>query len=631
MFFLNLSLPEFFALLGTLSAGVFALYLLDRQRRRVQVATLRFFRTAEKQPQMQHRRRLQQPWSLFLQLLSLLLLLLAIAQLRLGSPDRSSRDHVVILDASAWMGARTANGRLIDEARASARAYVKALPSADRVMVVRAGELATPATLFEQDRDKIRRAIDETQPGASALSIDQALEFAQQAQKLRARRAGEIVFIGAGRAPGDGTLAAALPSNLRVIPVKSTLENVGLRKVGLRRSMNDADVWDIFVEVKNYGTTARTVPLLVQFGGAPVGTKQFLLKAGEEQSATFQHRTRAAGWLDARLLVHDAFPQDDRAQLELPGHDSLPVTIYSDEPDLLRPVFNVIPGVKPTFLPPSSYKAESGARIVILDRFAPPSPPKTAAIWIEPPPQQSPIPVRTTGTKLKLARWRSDHALGTGLRARDVELESSEVFRTAADDIAIAETDSGPVIVGRSSEPKVVVLGFHPVKSALKYELATPLLFANILHWMAPDILRSTEVMAGTVGTVNADLESEPDPATVRVVSENGQDIPFTVDGRKLRFFTEVPGTVRVLTGGRELVYSLTLPQAGDTVWNPATAKHGIPSSFRSQTSSRDVWQLLALAAAVLLVVDWFLFGRMRRLWRAAQAASPRAAWRKAS
>ena len=156
MFFLNLSLPEFLAILGSLSGVMVALYLLDRLRKRHTVATLRFFAAAEKPPVLKHRRKLQQPWSLLLQLLSLLLLLLAIAQLRLGSPARYSRDHVLIIDTSAWMAARGGgNVRLIDRARLAADNYVNALPPADRVMVVRADVLATPALLFETDRKKI--------------------------------------------------------------------------------------------------------------------------------------------------------------------------------------------------------------------------------------------------------------------------------------------------------------------------------------------------------------------------------------------------------------------------------------------------------------------------------------------
>ncbi|HEY6391681.1 MAG TPA: VWA domain-containing protein, partial [Bryobacteraceae bacterium] len=175
MFFLNLSLPEFLAVLGSLSGVVVALYLLDRMRKKHIVATLRFFAAAEKTPVLKHRRKLQQPWSLLLQLLSLLLLLLAIAQLRLGSPARASRDHVLILDSSAWMGARAGQARMIDQARAAARSYVRALPASDRVMVVRADVLATPVTLFESDRQKIQQAIDQTQPGAAPLSIQEAL------------------------------------------------------------------------------------------------------------------------------------------------------------------------------------------------------------------------------------------------------------------------------------------------------------------------------------------------------------------------------------------------------------------------------------------------------------------------
>src|SRR5438132_929338 len=118
MFFFNLSLPEFLALLGSVSGVVVALYLLDRLRKKQTVATLRFFSALDRVPQYKHRRRLQQPWSLLLQLISLALLLLAIAQVRLGSPDRYSRDHVLILDTSAWMAARSGQGRLIDQARA---------------------------------------------------------------------------------------------------------------------------------------------------------------------------------------------------------------------------------------------------------------------------------------------------------------------------------------------------------------------------------------------------------------------------------------------------------------------------------------------------------------------------------
>ena len=128
-----------------------ALYLLDRSKRKQLVATLRFWTAADVRTELKHRRRIQQPWSLLLQLVSIALLLLALAGPRWGGDEDAGRDHVLILDTSAWMGARTRTGTLMDEARAAARAYIKALPRRDRVMIVRADALATPATAVRSE------------------------------------------------------------------------------------------------------------------------------------------------------------------------------------------------------------------------------------------------------------------------------------------------------------------------------------------------------------------------------------------------------------------------------------------------------------------------------------------------
>jgi hypothetical protein len=237
----------------------------------------------------------------------------------------------------------------MDEARAAARAYVKALPSRDRVMIVRADALATPVTAFESDRQVLDEAIGRSQPGASVLNLSQALEFAQRAQKLQTQHAGEIVFAGAARVPEDEAGLSAVPANLRVLQVNGAQENVGLRKIGLRRSTSAADTWDIFVSLRNYGLKARDVRLELQFGGAPAGSRSFSLKPGEEQQATFAYKTHAAGYLEARLNSRDAFPQDDRAVVEMPSEKPLRVVVYSNEPALLKPLISMVGQVDAVF------------------------------------------------------------------------------------------------------------------------------------------------------------------------------------------------------------------------------------------------------------------------------------------
>src|SRR5215831_6439385 len=155
MYLLNLSLLQFVAIFGSVSAVAVALYLLDRARRKQVVSTLRFWVSAEQPAVAARRRRINQPWSLILQLVSMALLLLAIAQLRFGSPAQAGRDHVLIVETSAWMASRSGNRTLIDLARQRARAYLNAVPARDRVMLVRADGMTTPVTGFEPDRHKV--------------------------------------------------------------------------------------------------------------------------------------------------------------------------------------------------------------------------------------------------------------------------------------------------------------------------------------------------------------------------------------------------------------------------------------------------------------------------------------------
>src|SRR5205085_2500357 len=142
----------------------------------------------------------------------------------------------------------------------------------------------------------------------------------------------------------------------------------------------------------------------------------------------------------------------------------------------------------------------SDTGLVILDRFIPPARPAADSIWIDPPAQGSPVPVRTTVDQAAFSGWDTTHPAAAGLHAKDFKLEKATVFETGAGDSRIGEVSAGPVIVVRSGKPKIAVLGFHPALTGMRYELATPLLFANLLRWMSPETFRRSETSASSVG-----------------------------------------------------------------------------------------------------------------------------------
>jgi hypothetical protein len=348
------------------------------------------------------------------------------------------------------------------------------------------------------------------------------------------------------------------------------------------------------------------------------------LESGADGEATFEYRTSAGGILGVNLTPADAFPQDDRAELELPAQPVLPVTVYSQDAELLKPVLSATPRVAAVYRKPEEFRPDDRG-LVILDRFVPQFRPTADSIWIDPPAQGSPVPVRTTVEQVAFSGWDGTHPAAAGLHAKDFKLERASVFETGAGDARIGEVAAGPVIVARPGKPKVVVLGFHPALSGMRYELATPLLFANLLRWISPETFRRSEATAGSAGVVKLLLDQAVSAPEVRVSKVDGAALPFALRDRTLTFFSGEQGGVKVSAGDREYLYSLSLPELGDARWAaPAEAKAGIPHFTQILDTTSDLWPWLALLGAIGLTVEWILYGRFRRGLRRARSIAIR-------
>ena len=617
---LNLTLGQFLTVFGAVAAFSIALYLLDRNRRRQVVATLRFWVEPGKAAPVTRRSRIQQPWSLFLQLLGMLLLTLAIAEFQFGGSRSARRDHVLVLDTSAWMGASLPNrpdATLMDIARANALGWLRAVPASDRILVVRADALATPATAWETDRRALARAILESQPGATALNLSQSLQFAAQLQHGSGSLPGEIVYDGPGRISAHEANNLTIPRipAFRVLAIDDNIENAGLRSVGARRSAKDTGTWDILVRVRNYGRAPKLVNVTLNFGNAPQGARPVELAAGEEKEVAFDVHTRAAGILEARLYPKDAFPADNHASLELPELRALRVIVYSDQPEGLRPALASDSRVAAEFHPTSQYTPDAGATsLVILHRFRPATRPTGNVLWIDPPPDKPPVAIQSRVEHPEGLFWVPDQPLTAGLRSRDVQIDAASIFAPSPKDMRLAEVNGGPIMVASVSDDgkaHSVVMGFDPFSGAMRYELTTPLLLANVLRWVAPDVFRDVDVGTQSAGAVSSPLPSAGHDAAVQILTDSGDTLPYNVRDKAVEFFAGQASRVRVLTGNSERVYSLTLPEMWDVKWStPANVRHGIPAWNDSIRRNRDWWPWLALLGAAILLGEWIAYGR---------------------
>ncbi len=629
MYFLNLSLPEFLAIFGVVSSLVTALYLLDRTGRKRVVSTLRFWPAVSNAAVQQTRRRVREPWSLLLQLLSLLLLLLSLAELEWGARGGPGRDRVLLVDTSAWTAEKWGDQRrtLLDEEKRLARQYLASLPSRDRVLLVRVDALSGPTSTFTTDRGKIDRELSNLSSTYGALNLASAFAFARQAQSWSGKSPGEVVYIGPAMT-SDEAETLTPPANLRTLVIEPDLHNCGIQQIGVRRSDEESGSWQATVTVHNYGPDTRTVRLRTAFGGVAFAQRTLAIGSGADGNAELSFSAARAGVLTARIQEADALAGDNMASLQVPGTARLRLAVVTARRDLVKPLLESNHQLTASFYEDiaSFRSAKIPVDVVLLDRIALPA--NTSAsvggipsLWISPPSTVSPFLVHATAANQPIKSWALTTPLSEGLHARETKIGAAQVMETMPGDIPVGSLSEGPVVVARPGQvgkPAIFAIGFDPFEGTFRYDVTTPLMLANALRWLGPESARTSELAAAQVGSVVIPLVDAENSGPAKVTDMSGSMLPYTSyrsdSHRNLQLFVTAPEIVRVAQAQRERIFSLTLPNVATTRWTPKSTLAGVPS--RPSLLDRapvDLWRWLAVLGGLGFLVEWLLYGPLLR------------------
>ncbi len=452
---------------------------------------------------------MRDPWSLLLQLLGLVLLLLAIAQLQWGSKKWRGHDHVLLLDTSAW----SASGSTLDEEKRLALSYLAALPGADRVLLARVDSLTTQVTPFTNNRAQLRSEISKSVPEASALQLEQALTFAKQAQAWAEGAPGEIVYIGPHMISGD----VVAPANLRVLSVNVNREHVGIEQLSAKRDQQESTTWDAAVTLKNFGNQPQEVRLETRYAATSFAARRISLAPHQETAVDYRFVSPAAAELVTSIAPLGDLPSDQSVRLRLPRSGPLQMTVYTNRATEWKPLLEANHRLSARFVDPSQYPSSAPAEVVVLDKFIPHVKPMLPALWIDPPREGSPIAVKGIDFDSVIKAWHNETILGAGLHAKEAHIENAEIFDAFDGDIPVANVNGGPIVVAReqgNNQPRFGIIGFDPMQERLRFETTVPLLFANFLRWLSPEAFRTVDVSAVRVGTASIALDPYRDEST---------------------------------------------------------------------------------------------------------------------
>ena len=628
---LNLALGQLLGLYLPLAGFLVALYYYDRARQRAVVSTLRFWPRKPAPAVRRRHKTIQQPLSLLLQLLALLLLLLAIADPRPDGLGGTARRHAIVLDTSAVMASSSGSGAsLMEQAKARALAYLRALPAGDSVLLIAADGSPAVRVAFTDDREKLAAGIAAAEPGFTAVDLSSAYDLAAGALRIALDASdaelagrgdiGEAVYIGPGRVREKTVRVGRLPA-VRFIATDAPADTFGLRALRAVPSLSESGKWDVAVAVENYTGERQTANLEFFFNAGRLGYRKLELAPNSGGELEFRIRNERPGRLAARLAGGDGFAANNEAAVDLPAAAHPAVEIIGGDPRDFEPLFAAGARVRPRYV---AQRSELSADSVHVWAGGAAGNSSRRAIYVAPETEQSPVRIGRKAFAQPITEWAAEHPLARGVRDRDLTPRSVSIFEPEDGDTVIARTAAGPAAVARSSGGRrFVVFGFDLAGEAVRNHLAAPLLFANAVAWLEPDAFQTGMVEARPPGLVSF-AAGGYGRAQVDVRKADGQSVPWVLADDAVRFYAGQRGQYLVTTPDRRAALHLNLPEIAPETWQPGDEiLRGVPPAGASTAPPIVLWPWLAFAAGIILLLDWIWFGRGGRSRFAAVSPAP--------
>lgn len=639
-------------------------YLLKLRRRPLRVSTTLFWQQSERDLQVNVPLRwLRLSWLFVLQALALGLLVLALGRPALTGDEPVGRRVLLIVDRSASMSARDGEGGAtrLEEAKRLAVETAQRLRRPGMSTSVGVISLAASARVEApagSSVDAVVRALRDIEPTDQPGNLEAALELAAAlgaeggASEEPGAASQTVILFSDGAFDGPAASVSGV-GEVRLVRVgrAAGLDNLAVAALAAGRDQTDPTVLRLFARLENAGAGAVTAPLLLRVDGAEVERRAVRVgPGGGGEPVVFELRRPGGGLITLSIERPDMLDADNAAAVVVAAASRPRVILVSPPATaaqagqarpqwLLTDVLDEMDLGGLTRVSSADYEllARGGAAgtvdLLIFDSYRPATLPAVPSLsfgaGVPAPGLDGAAPDEASAGEggFILAWDRSHPAL------RDVAMDS--VFARGLAPIApapgpeararvLAQTASGPAILGGEFDGvRRLVVTFPLERSNWPLQVSFPIFVANAVDFLT---LRARDDAGRAFGTgrpVTARVAGAgaratlSGPATVSVpMPEGGEGGARTVSFG----LVERAGVYRVGPGtpaGEPDRVAVNLADRGESSLAVADTVRVSGRDVEATSASpvpREVWPWFALAALVLLAVEWVVYAARSRL-----------------
>ena len=596
-------------LLGATVATVVFLYWLKPPPQRVVVpSTLLWDRLLKEKKRNTLLDRLRWWLSLMLALIIGLSVASGMGRPELSSPGRDVRNITVVIDNSATMATRTADGfTRWEHAVAHAGRVLGQGSASGQFLILDTSGQAPPGE--PGDRRSALEVLAEL-----TVSLGDEPQFPDLPEGES-----EIFFI------SDGVLVDDAPPEATLISVFEPAHNVGITAFQVEALPSEPTRFQAFVQVKNASDVGKQTTLRLS-GSNEGGIRDTLtLGPGETRGRSIDLGNFERGPVRAVVTADsDAFPADDYAYGFLPIRTETRVLLVTRGNVYLENVLADEPRLSLAVVSPAQYDPQVSADVYIFDRFAPPEAPGGPTLVFLPPDVEWLTQTLAVVEAPEVPGWNPAHPV-----LRFVALEDLRIDRAAR--IAMPEEgDAGPtsvvgetgrapaaeVVVGSPLLPLVLVserperivrVSFALEDSNFPLHPGFPIFLTNTLGWLMDEQV----ALARAPGQIEVPL------AMAAVTDLEGSDVATWPLSNRTVFMADQPGLYTVAQADRRIRVAVNLASTARTSVNDSGFTSDEITSAASTVladtevgPSEELWMAFLLLALFLVVVEWVTYHR---------------------
>ncbi len=593
------------------------LHLFRQERRRREVSSLYLWREITDQHSRRMRPRLIRNINLLLQLLAALFASLALAHPVLESRTTTGAPELVVLiDDSASMQSapgsvsRFSEASRMELARNYAREVIGRAPRNARIMLVSAGPRPAVVQTFTEDRARLYEIVGTLQATDGPNNLPDALDLVSS---LGVGDRVDIVFI------TDGAVSlprgSELPANLEIANVvdrvraNETRANRAITGFELR-ARPDGAAFEVLATVANYDALPASVEFRLSADDETLSTRTLALDPDEERMITAViPRNRGTRYLAELVDNDDALPVDDRAYAAAAGERPIRVQLVTAGNLFLESFLSVYPNVQLTVN--ESVDQTQGFDVLILDSVPAPARLRGNVVAFGTALPDGPFRAEQSTRVERTITSRAEHPIVRGVRLEGTRV--GEAVTGSLDPratIVAAAGDSPLLYTYRTDTLSLVASTFALTSSDLALRGGFPVLMHNILSWLAP-VAPAGDVGYAEVGSV-VSLYVPPGEEIV-VIDPDETPRRYTPRTSPFEFTqTDRAGFYEASGESFESRFAVSLANSDESDLRPRLSSFAADSLETQpvEAPGRPLWQLLALAALLLLVADWVVWAR---------------------